>query len=452
MIQAALSDLVQPLTAEWEGDDAPFSAINIDTRALKAGQLFVALTGPNFDGHDYVATALEQGAAGAIVSRLQADVKGPQLLVSDTRIALGQVGAFNRQRFEGCVIGITGSSGKTSTREMIAAICSEFGETLATEGNLNNELGVPMILSRIVGAHRYAVIEMGTNQPGDISYVAKLTVPNIALITNASESHLSGLESLAGVVVEKGAIYDSLSDNGTAILNGDDPAYDEWLVRVGRKPGRKTLSFSLTHSVADCYASDIHSLEDGMHFILHVAGEESPVHLHFWGEHQVANACAAAAVAQAAGLPLEIMVRGLEKAQPYLRRGQRFRGLHNALIIDESYNANPASTRAAIDVLAACQGVKVLVLGDMVELGDRSEAEHCAMGQYVRDAGVNVLLTYGEQTERAQASWGHLGAHFTDKTLLIEDLLSRLARDVVILVKGSRSMGMDDVVRACAVP
>ncbi len=452
MINTTLSDLVQPLGAELIGGDASFSDISIDTRTLKPGQLFVALTGPNFDGHDYVEAALNSGAAGAVVSRVPEGVRGPLLMVSDTRLALGQAGAFNRQRFHGTVVGVTGSSGKTSTREMIAAICREVGETLASEGNLNNDLGVPVILSRIDETHQYAVIEMGTNQPGDIEYVAQLGAPQIALITNASEAHLSGLGSLAGVVAEKGAIYDSLPDDGTAILNLDDPAYGEWLDRVLRKSGRKTLSFSLFNALADCYASDIQSLEDGMHFHLHMAGQSSPVHLHFWGEHQVANACAAAAVALAAGFSLEAVARGLENAQPYMRRGQRFRGVGGALVIDESYNANPSSTRAAIDVLAACPGEKILVMGDMVELGDRSEAGHLAMGQHAREVGVDIMLTYGEQTQKTQESWKGAGAHFTDKTLLIEDLLPRLGPDCAVLVKGSMSMGMNEVVRACKKP
>ncbi|MCK5894098.1 MAG: UDP-N-acetylmuramoyl-tripeptide--D-alanyl-D-alanine ligase [Endozoicomonadaceae bacterium] len=452
MIHTALSELAQSLKAELVGDDAQCLDLSIDTRTLTPGQLFVALTGPNFDGHDYVVTALEKGAVGAMVSRLQAGIKGTQLLVSDTCIALGRAGAFNRQRFDGCVIGITGSSGKTSTREMISAICSESGETLASEGNLNNNLGVPVMLGRIDGGHQYVVIEMGTNQPGDIDYVAKLAAPDVALVTNASESHLLGLRSLAGVVAEKGVIYDSLSSDGTAILNRDDPAYGDWLVRVAREPGRKTLSFSLTHSVADCYASDIRSLDDGMHFILHVAGEASSVHLNFWGKHQVANACAAAAVAQAVELPLAMIVRGLEKAEPYQRRGQRFHGLHDALIIDESYNANPSSTQAAMDVLGACHGIKILVLGDMLELGERAEIWHRAMGQYARNVGVNVLMTYGEQAELSQKFWRGAGAHFTDKTLLIENLLPRLGSEVVVLVKGSMSMGMNEVVQACARP
>ncbi|WP_211824659.1 UDP-N-acetylmuramoyl-tripeptide--D-alanyl-D-alanine ligase [Kistimonas asteriae] len=452
MINAALSDLVQPLTAELIGDDACFSDISIDTRTLKPGQLFVAITGPHFDGHDYVAAALEKGAAGAVVSSQPEGVKGALLLVADTRIALGQIGAFNRQRFNGVVMGVTGSSGKTSTREMIAAICREVGETLATEGNLNNDFGVPVILSRLEECHQYAVIEMGTNHPGEIDYVARLAAADIALITNASEAHLSGLGSLAGVVVEKGAIFDSLPVDGTAILNADDPACGEWLERIRQQPARKVLRFSLTNQQADCYTSEIHSLDDGMHFILHMGSESAHVHLQFWGEHQVANACAAAAVAQAAGLSLNTIVQGLEKAQPYMRRGQRFHGQNGALVIDESYNANPASTRAAIDVLAACQGEKILVLGDMAELGDQVEIEHCLMGQYARDAGIDVLMTYGEYTQLTQENWGGAGAHFPAKTLLIDDLLSRLGAGVAVMVKGSMSMGMNEVVRACKKP
>ncbi|GAA4648571.1 UDP-N-acetylmuramoyl-tripeptide--D-alanyl-D-alanine ligase [Kistimonas scapharcae] len=452
MIHTALSDLVQPLAAELMGDDACFSDVSIDTRTLKPGQLFVAISGPNFDGHDYVAAALDKGAAGAVVSCQPEGVKGPLLRVADTRIALGQIGAFNRQRFNGVVMGITGSSGKTSTREMIAAICCEAGETLATEGNLNNDFGVPVILSRLEERHQYAVIEMGTNHPGEIDYVARLAAADIALITNASEAHLSGLGSLAGVVVEKGAIFDSLPADGTAILNTDDPACGEWLERVQQQPARKVLRFSLTNQQADCYASEIRSLDDGMHFTLHMGSESANVHLHFWGEHQVANACAAAAVALSAGLSLSIIVQGLETAQPYLRRGQRFRGQKGALVIDESYNANPASTRAAIDVLAACQGEKILVLGDMAELGDQAESEHHLMGQYAREAGIDVLMTYGEQSRLIQEGWGGAGAHFPAKTLLIDELLPRLGAEVAVLVKGSMSMGMNEVVRACKKP
>ena len=452
MIRTALSDLVQPLAAELIGDDICFSDVSIDTRTLRPGQLFVAIIGPRFDGHDCVVAALEKGAVGAVVSCQSAGVKGPLLLVDDTRIALGRIGAFNRRCFDGVVIGITGSSGKTSTREMIAAICREAGETLVTESNWNNDFGVPVILSRLEECHQYAVIEMGTNHPGEIEYVARLAAADIALVTNASEAHLVGLGSLAGVVVEKGAILDSLPVDGTAVLNADDPACDEWSERVRQQPTRKLLCFSLVNQQADCYVSGIRSLDDGMHFTLHAGHKRMNVHLHVWGEHQVANACAAAAVALAAGLPCIAIVRGLETVRPCPRRGQRFRGRNGALIIDESYNANPASTRAAIDVLVACPGERILVLGDMAELGDQTESEHRLAGQYACEAGVDVLMTYGEQSRSARESWSGAGAHFTSKMLLIDDLLPRLGADVAVLVKGSMFMGMNEVVMACGEP
>lgn len=446
--KVSLAQLAQAIDAELIGNDAPVSgSICIDSRSLEKGQIFVALSGIHVDGHVYAAFAFEAGAVACVVEKKQT-VSGAQLIVNDARKALLQLGRFNRNRFNGLLVGLTGSCGKTSVKEMLAAIFTQAAPTLATQGNLNNDLGMPMTLSRLTSEHALAVIEMGTSGPGEIGLLTQIAQPQISIITNAEAAHLEGLISVEGVAQEKGAILDSLPVDGTAILNRDSRFFSEWQERAGKRQA-ETISFSLANEEADVYASDIIHKKDGSDFTLHCLGKSLPVSLAFWGAHQVMNACTAAAAAIAAGISPEIIVKGLHEVKPYERRGKRFIGAKGALIIDESYNANPASTRAAIDMLAACQGRRIFVMGDMGELAAERERAHRDMGSYARQKGIEQLITYGESSQLAAESFGSEAVPFLDKALLNNYLYTHLSPRATVLVKGSNGMKMNEIVHYC---
>ena len=430
------------------------TGVSIDTRTLRAGDLFIAIKGPNFDGHDYLEAAHAAGAVAALTEHYVASAPLVQVVVASTEQALGQLGAANRQRFAGALIGVTGSCGKTSVKEMLLAIFQQAGPTLATEGNLNNALGVPLTLLKIAQSHQFAVVEMGTSSPGEIEYIANLGRPTIALITNAGETHLADLKSVAGVAREKGFILDAVAEHGVAVLNLDDPFYDQWRARV--PSGRRTVSFSVQNPQADCYASDIEPNEQGMRFTLHANGQQRSLQLSFWGRYQVANACCAAAVALAQGLSLDIIVQGLENARPYLRRGQRFKHASGAVVIDETYNANPKATLAAIDQLVDSDGITIMVFGDMLELGDISDQRHGDIGRYAEERGVNHFFSFGASARLASDAFNG-GQHFDDKRELIEvleGLLQRIAGkySTTVMVKGSKGMKMLDIIQALVGP
>ena len=443
-----LSMLAELLGGTLHGEDAEINGLSIDTRTLKDGNLFIAIKGPRFDGHGYLQQALEAGAVGAVTQE-KINSSLPQIVVADTEKALGLIGAANRDGFDGTLIGVTGSCGKTSVKEMLRAIFSEQARTLATEGNLNNAFGTPLTLFRLEQAHRYAVIELGTSSPGEIDYISRMSRPDISLITNADETHLADLKSVEGVAYEKGFILDALSDEGIAVLNLGDRFYDQWRQRALDHSGRKVISFSLSDSEADCYASDVISAGAGVRFTLHVQRQAVPVQLAFWGRHQVLNACCSAAVALAAHLPLDIIVQGLENARPYQRRGQRFTHASGAMLIDETYNANPRATFAAIDQLADCSGETIMVLADMLELGDVSDARHTEVGKYARERGIHRFLSFGSSAKLASKAFGN-GLHFDDRVELAKWLENHMSPETTVLVKGSRGMKMLDVIRTLA--
>ena len=443
-----LSMLAELLGGTLHGNDAEINGLSIDTRTLKEGNLFIAIKGPRFDGHGYLPQALEAGAAGAVTQE-KIDSPLPQIVVADTEKALGMIGAANRDGFAGTLIGVTGSCGKTSVKEMLLAIFSEQASTMATEGNLNNAYGTPLTLFRLEPEHRYAVIELGTSSPGEIDYISRMSRPDISLITNADETHLADLKSVEGVAHEKGFIIDALSSDGTAVLNLDDRFYEQWCQRALKQSGRRVFSFSLSNPEADCYASNIVSTDTGMRFTLHAQSRTAEIKLAFWGRHQVLNACCSAAVALAANLPLDIIVQGLENARPYQRRGQRFTHASGAMLIDETYNANPRATLAAVDQLADCAGETVMVLGDMLDLGEVSDDRHREIGDYARKQGVHHFLSFGDSAKLASKAFGN-GLHFDDKGELTQWLENHLSPQMTVLVKGSRGMKMLDVIRALA--
>ena len=442
-----LSGLLAPLSAELVGDDVAFSAVSTDSRAIAPGQLFIALSGPRFDGHDYLAEVAGKGAVAALVERPMADVALPQLVVADTRIALGQLGALNRAAFTGPLVAVTGSSGKTSVKEMLASILRAAhgaDAVLATRGNLNNDLGAPLTLLELAPQHQAAVIELGASGVGEIAYTVSLAKPDVSLITNAGSAHVGEFGGPEKIVEAKGEILDGLGAQGVAVLNRDDAAWPVWRQRAA---GKRVLSFSLNDAQADLHAAAIgHDARGCVNFTLVGPHGSRSVQLNLLGQHNVANALAAAAAAHALGVASEHVVSGLQALQPVSGRGV-VQVLGNGVrLIDDSYNANPASIHAATDVLASFSGRTLLVLGDMGELGQWAEQSHADVGRYAAGK-VDALLAVGPLMKHAVEAFGAGGRHFVDQQSLIEAL--RLEQgDTTILIKGSRSAAMDKVVAA----
>ena len=423
---------------QLKGNAEAVSGVSTDTRSLQAGELFVALTGPNFDGHDYVAQAVEAGAVAVMVAR-DLDCAVPQIIVDDTRLALGRLASGWRHSINSVLIGLTGSNGKTTVKEMIAAILRELGQVLATRGNLNNDIGMPLTLLGLRPEHEFAVIEMGANHHGEIRYLARIADPDIALITNAAPAHLEGFGDLDGVARGKGELFEELRSDALAVINHDDVYFEYW---QGRLDGQKTLSFGMNPG-ADVCGSD-----DDQNFVLHYANEEIQIKLPLAGRHNRMNALAAAAVAIAAGSGLEQIRAGLESMKPVAGRLQAQEGRSGARIIDDTYNANPGSLQAAIDYLAGIQGQRWLVLGNMGELGDAGDELHRQAGVMAAGAALDRLYTLGTLARNAAESFGPNARAFDDRQQMIEVLRSELKPGVTVLVKGSRSMAMEEVVKA----
>jgi len=444
---ATLSEAASSMQGELQGADRPFEGVSTDTRTIREGQLFFALQGPNFDGRDYVGTAREQGAAAAIVSTHVND-EATQILVDDAKAALGRFAAAWRQEHDTMVVGITGSNGKTTLKELIAACLRRQATTLATQGNLNNDIGMPLMLTRIDATHRYAVLEMGANHAGEIAYLASLASPDVVVITNAGAAHLEGFGSIDGVARAKGEILQDAKRPRAAVLNAEDPYFDYWASLVSDVD---TLSFGFRDS-ADVRADDIVAGASGTNFTLHIADESVVVALPLVGVHNVRNACAAAAVAHALGVALDDIRAGLEDVSPVAGRLQPVRGVHGATLFDDSYNANPLSVIAAAEFLSALPGESWLVLGDMKELGDDASEMHREVGEAVRASGVNRLFAYGDLASSAVEGFGENARWYGSIDALVDELSEALTADVSVLVKGSRSMRMERVVDALREP
>lgn len=431
-----------------------FDAVSTDSRTLTAGDLFVALQGPNFDAHEFVASVADQGAVAAIVEK-QVDTKLPQLLVTDCRAALGRLAAAWRAKFHGKVIGITGSNGKTTVKEMVARIMSQKGAVFATEGNLNNDIGVPLMLLRLKPEqHSTAVIEMGANHAGEIAYLTSLVQPNVAVITNAAAAHLEGFGSLEDVARSKGEIWQGLCETGTAVVNLDDDFADYWRELV---VDFESIGFGMLPS------ADVRLAEGGVHWVISAGGYKSifkiqtpvgsiEIAMDLAGKHNVMNALAAAAAAIAAGASLADVQFGLESMAPVKGRLQPKTTRDGQLVIDDCYNANPESLRAAIDVLLQAPGEKILVMGDMAELGSGADELHFNVGAEAAEKGVDQLLASGKHCQQAVKGFGEAGICFTTQQTLIEHLQVMLKepvhQDATLLVKGSRSASMENVVNA----
>jgi UDP-N-acetylmuramoyl-tripeptide--D-alanyl-D-alanine ligase len=431
-----------------QGADAEFTSVGSDSRAVTRGMLFVALKGERFDGHDHVAEAIAKGAAGALVSREFAVAHPglPLIAVIDTREALGQLAAAWRARFAIPLLGITGSNGKTTVKEMCAAILRRhYGDAavLATAGNLNNDIGLPLTLLRLRPGHRAAVIEMGMNHPGEISYLTRIARPTVALVNNAQRAHLEGLGTLTAVARAKGEIFEGLAADGVAVINADDPHAALWrdLCRE-----RIVSSFGLAAGADVRGVWRQHGFGGGLE--LKTATGTATLELAVPGEHNARNALAAAASCLAAGVPLDVVVAGLAAYGGVKGRLQRRAGLGGATVIDDSYNANPDSMRAAIDVLAGVPGRRILVMGDMGEVGEAAAQFHDEIGGHAKSRGIERLFALGEHSRDAVHNFGEGARHCASVEELVEALKPELAADVTVLVKGSRFMKMERVVEA----
>lgn len=440
-----LSEVAAPLAGQVIGSDSRFDGVSIDSRAIQPGQLFVALTGPRFDGHDYLNEVAAKGAVAALVEREVSNSTLPQLLVKDTRQALGQLGALNRAAYSNPVAAITGSSGKTTVKEMLASILRTRGPVLATRGNLNNDLGVPLTLLELAPEHSAAVIELGASRIGEIAYTVAMTKPHVAVLNNAGTAHVGEFGGPEKIVEAKGEIIEGLDADGIAVLNLDDKAFAIWKARAA---GRQVLTFALENSQADFYASDLGRDARGCpSFTLHSPMGVEPVQLNLLGTHNVANALAAAAAAHALGVSLFGIATGLNAVQPVKGRAVAQLASNGMRVIDDSYNANPTSMCAAVDILAGFSGRTVLVLGDIGELGEWAEQGHRDVGAYARGK-VSALYAVGPMMAHAVAAFGEQARHFANQAELIAALGAEHDSNTTILIKGSRSAAMENIVAA----
>jgi UDP-N-acetylmuramoyl-tripeptide--D-alanyl-D-alanine ligase len=443
VIAFRLSVAAQLLGGTLAGADADFTGASTDTRTLAPGALFIALAGPRHDGHDHLDEAAARGAAGAMVAR-RMDCALPQIEVGDTHAALGQLAAAWRARFTLPVIGITGSNGKTTVKELLAAILAERGATLATQGNLNNDIGVPLTLFGLGAGHRFAVIEMGANHPGEIAYVARLARPSVALVNNAGPAHLEGFGSLEGVAQAKGEIYDALADDGIAVINHDDRFAPDWRARAGT---RRVLGFGLAAG-AGVSARDLVLDSNASRYTLLTPAGECPITLPLAGRHNVMNALAASAAALAAGATLADIAAGIAAVKPMQGRLVPRSLAPGVYVLDDSYNANLASLEAGLAVLARSPGTHWLAFGDMGELGEQGPLLHARAGELARAAGVARLYACGPLAQHAVIAFGTGAEHFPDAAALGQALAAGMRAPVTLLVKGSRFMRMEQVIAA----
>ncbi len=440
MITLTLSEIAKQLDGAIFTQDTEFQGISTDTRTLKPHNLYVAIKGEQFDGHDFANEAQRQHAS-AILTNRKLDVSIPQFIVKDTVIALGNISALWRDRFQIPLIGVTGSNGKTTLKNMIASIlraaCHNESEVLATEGNLNNAIGVPLMLARLNTQHRYGVIEMGMNHFGEIDYLTHLVKPQVAIVNNAAAAHLEGLADVSGVAKAKGEIFAGLDTQGIAILNRDDAFYDYWHNLVSKHP---QLSFGMQH------AADISVTLKHPAIVIHTPKGDIEVNLPLLGQHNIMNALAATAAALAINISLDAIKQGLENVKPAPGRLRKHILENGVQLIDDTYNANPASVNAAIHTLAALPGTNILILGDMKELGTHAKQLHFEIGQIAREAGIHHLFTFGDLSSAATQALGNHAQHFTERADLLSALQKHLKNNVNILVKGSRSMRMEKIV------
>lgn len=436
MMRLPLSALAAVADGRLSGADPELVGMIHDARLAWPGSLFCALPGEHHDGHEFIAQARSRGAAAALVSRWVDDAL-PQLLVADVIQAMGRIASAWRKRLNLRLAGVTGSNGKTTVKNMLAAILSSQAPTLATEGNYNNDLGVPLTLSRLDETHRFAVIEMGANHPDDIARLAELAGPDVGVVTNAAAAHLEGFGNVAGVARAKGRIFQALPDNGVAVINADDPHSRLWHDMAGE---RRIISFALNP------AAEVSAEWRKGEVLVHTPAGRLELRPPLPGRHNLANALAAIAAALALDVPLERIGPALERMQAPPARLQIHHLASGWCLIDDSYNANPASLRAALEVLSEMEGESWLVLGDMGELGPETERLHAGAGTLARQIGVSRLFTLGPLAALAARSFGSGAEHFDSHQALTGAVAAAVRPGVNCLVKGSRSMRLERVV------
>ena len=439
-----LSELQAPLSGQLWGEDVTFSGVFTDSRQSLENSLFVALVGESFDGNDYVDAVANQGAVAALVNRDSGSAL-PQLRVKDTQVALGRLGAFNRDLYSRPLVAITGSSGKTTAKNLINGVLSQRGNTLATDGNFNNEVGVPLTLLRLCQEHEFAVVEMGAARQGDISWLCELGRPSIAVLLNAMPAHMESFGSLEMVAQTKGEIFDALGEGDVAIINADQPWAADWKARAGKAA---ILDFSLEGEAA-VKAKQIESRGvAGTSFVAVTPKGEIKVELQLPGEHNVANGLAAIAVGLACELTLEEILSGLESVAPVAGRLSVQLAESGALVIDDCYNANPGSARAAIDTLVASEGRGTLVMGAMRELGEDSSELHRQLGVYARESGLAQFWGVGDELKDAVEAFGESGRWFADCDQAVAAAPAAFSSGDTVLIKGSRGARMERVLHA----
>ena len=445
MIPVSLSTLAEITGGTLYGSDLTLNEVTTDTSKVTAGCLFIAIVGERFDAHDFVGEAIASGALALLVSK-HLPVAVPQVVVDDTRLAFGKLAAWVRQQAKARVVALTGSSGKTSVKEMTAAILRQCGETLYTAGNLNNDFGVPMTLLRLTAEHQYAVIELGANHQGEIAYTTELVRPETALVNNLAAAHLEGFGSLDGVAKAKGEIFLGLPAHGTAILNADSNDWPHWQQHLH---GKTVWRFSPQAKECDFSASDITVGQDGTHFTMHTPRGNIAITLPLPGRHNIANALAAAALTLSVDAPLSAIQFGLKTLQSVPGRLFPIRLSPSKLLLDDSYNANVGSMTAAAQVLGEMPGYRVMVVGDMAELGHEAEQCHREVGHAAKAAGIDRVLSTGKISHLVSES-SEVGEHFSDKAALTERLRSLLSEhtEITVLIKGSRSAAMEQVVQS----
>ncbi len=442
-----LSEIANHVKGVSCGEDREISSFSINTRTLKMGDLYIAIKGHNFDGHTFINKAIDAGAIAVLVEN-KAEIDLPQIIVKDTHLALAELAGAWKAKADVKTIAITGSNGKTTVKEMVAAILRVSDEVLFTKGNLNNEIGVPLTLLQIDEKHKFAVVEMGANHAGEIKYCSRYAKPDVAVITNVGAAHLEGFGDLKGVATAKAEIIQSLDAKGIAVLNRDDEFYDFWQKLA---KGRLVLTFGL-NQVADISAVDIESEICNNTFVtkfnLVTANEEEAIQLKLAGKHNVINALAAAASCICVGIDLPQIKKGLENLKPVKGRLEPLAGKQGCIVIDDTYNANPDSFKAALDVLMQCGKQPWVVMGALAELGSDSLKIHQELGELIKSMNVVRLLAIGSAAETTSNSFGNGATFFNSQEDLIATLKQELKGEEVLLIKGSRSQKMENVVSA----
>jgi UDP-N-acetylmuramoyl-tripeptide--D-alanyl-D-alanine ligase len=444
MITMRLSQAAETLQGKFTGKDVSFIGCSTDTRTIRRENLFIALRGINFDGHSYISSAKDNGACAAMVENHSSVEMLPLLVINDAIQAMGLLAENWRDRFKLPVVAITGSNGKTTVKEMVASILGLNASVLSTQGNLNNNIGVPLTLFKLGSEHQYAVIEMGANHAGEIKWLSQIAKPNIALITQCAPAHLEGFKTVDGVASAKAEIYSGLCENGIAIINADDK-YSKYWKDVASK--YKQISFGIENK-ADITASEISfDVTNGRtSFVINFPEKIISTSIPLSGVHNVQNSIAAAACCIAAGIPVLDIIKGLENIEPISGRMQLITTKNGIRILNDTYNANPASLNAGLQVLSNYIGIRWLILGDMRELGKNSAEYHRQAGENAREFGVQRLYALGDLSQYALEGFGNGAFHFSNAEDLISAVKQNISSEITIMVKGSRSMGMEKIV------